>query len=156
MRSLILTLTVAVVGFASLAGCSGGSGSSATVKGTVKYKGALVKVGTVTFVSADKSKAAGSPIKEDGTYSVEQAPVGEVVITVDTSSADPQRLAATIAMAKKGNVPANSPNAPPSVEKLQKMAELYTAIPAKYADAATSPLKHTVQGGAQEKNIELE
>jgi hypothetical protein len=68
-----------------LAGCGSSKG---TVSGKVYYKDAPLKGGTVTVVGADKQSYLAE-IQEDGNYSVEKIPVGEVSITVETTSLRP-------------------------------------------------------------------
>src|SRR5205823_1822405 len=63
-------------------GCSKAPGN---VSGQVKFKGAPLKGGTVTFVTADQQSFL-SQISEDGHYSVENVPAGPVKISVETET----------------------------------------------------------------------
>src|SRR3954469_14066774 len=70
-----------IIGMAAFA-----SGGSATVTGKVTMLGRPVVWGSVVLVGADGHSAAGR-IEPDGTFTVANAPTGEVVVSV--SSPDP-------------------------------------------------------------------
>lgn len=143
---LLATAAVAVVAL----GC-GGDGTRATgqpqtganISGKVTYGGNVVGGGTVSVVSkADRSRVARGSIDATGAYSVKDAPVGEVVITVETETAkmfDPA--------ASKGSAP---PPGGPGVPNMK-----YVKIPAAYNNADTSKLTYSVKAGDQTHDIVL-
>ncbi len=90
-------------------------------KGTITIDGKPLRGGTVFIVSAkDPMRLVAVTIKPDGTFSVADAPTGEVLIAVDNES-------------QKGNNP-----------------QAYVPLPAKYRDVKTSGLKGTIAGNAGE------
>ncbi len=123
-----------------LVGCNSAIG---TVRGKVYYNGTLLKGGTVTFVCAD-GRAIPTGIREDGTYVLEQVPVGNVKICVDTSSLSPK--------SRKGY--AYEP--PPGAKAPSRKSQEYVEIPGKYADPAQSGLTFAVKGGRQDHDVKLE
>jgi hypothetical protein len=135
-----------------LAGCgSRNPNAPARVNGTVRYNGAPLRAGTITFHSREKKLTA--PIGKDGSYGLFDVPAGDMVVTVETDSANPNRQAAAggmagkmrsqmegymKAMGKGGAAPAASTAAAP---------EDYVKIPPKYADPAKSPLTASLGAG---------
>jgi hypothetical protein len=111
-------------------GCGGKDKNAVRkVTGTVKYKGEKLVGGTVTFVGGENGKERVSSIIQDGSYSIPNAPAGEVKISIDgpTRSSDASK----------------AKEAPPVV------------LPAKYSDPAKSGLTYTVTDGTQTHDIEL-
>ena len=81
-------------------------------------------------------------IQEDGSYSIEHAPGGEVKVTVTTVPPIP-------------GMPA-IPRFNPVKSEPKYPAGKYVKIPQKYSDADQSGLKLTVKRGSQEFLIDLE
>jgi hypothetical protein len=106
---------------------------TSTVRGKVTYKGQRLSAGIVLFVpvQSDQSKGYSGAIQPDGTYRVQNVPVGESRVMIET---DPP---AKPKGAKKGE------------------ASKYVPIPPKYADLKTTPLRLDVKLGEQEHNIKL-
>jgi hypothetical protein len=135
-------LAVLVVGTILALGSVGcGSRFTGEVNGIVKYKGKPLPGGMVTVLHPDGRIGEGR-IQEDGTYSIPNAPGGDVKVKVHTQRPIPanpmfDRLAGT----KKG-------------ETIYPMGK-YVAIPQKYSDPSTSGLSLTVKRGSQEFNIDL-
>ncbi len=129
------------------AGCGGG-GSKANVSGKVYYKDAPLKGGNVTFVDSNKQSYMAE-IQEDGSYSVEKIPPGEVKISVETNSLRPPN-----AMVLKNRPPAAEEGGykPPDYAA---RAKRFVAIPDQYADPDHSGLAYTVKSGKQEHDIKL-
>jgi hypothetical protein len=133
------------------AGCGSAGGhrndapppSGATLSGKVTFNGAPLGGGTVNVVSkTDKLKSAQGSIDRNGNYEVKNAPIGEVMIGVETESIrqfDPT-YSKTAAKIPEGA------GAIPSVR--------YVKIPAVYGNPERSKLSLTVTG-AQTHNIEL-
>jgi hypothetical protein len=127
-----------------------GCGGSGTVSGKVLYNGKPLKGGNVTFVG---KRTVSSSIKDDGTYNCANVPAGEVTICVETDSlkpAGPQN--------KMHYKPPPGQQAPGGFDlgDTADAAKRYVAIPPKYKEPDTSPLKYTVRTGAQEKDISLD
>src|SRR5437016_4480510 len=65
-------------------GCLLGGGcspSSATVTGTVRYKGDVIRTGEVSFVGEDGTARSGA-ISQDGVYEIKDVPIGAVSVGV--------------------------------------------------------------------------
>ena len=107
-----------------------------SVTGHVLFDGQPVAGGQVSFVAkAGEVKTAN--IESDGSYKVDDVPLGEAIVLVfgppPSSAAPPARSG----MAKKL---AAAPNPPPTASK-------GPTLPAKYGDEATSDLRYTVTSG---------
>jgi len=89
-RPARLVMLVVLAGALAVAGCGRSSG---TVTGTVTYKGKALKGGSVVFIPPAGGQAAtvSAQIGEDGTFTAEKVPVGDVKVTVDTSYLKPAR-----------------------------------------------------------------
>jgi len=130
----------------AMTGCSGGT---ATVTGTVKYNGQLLKGGNVTFVSTEGKPSKSASIQEDGTYTIVAVATGAVKVCVETESLNP---------GNRGDAPKYSP--PPGQKNpygktKADTADLYQAIPESYSKPETTKLTYTVTGGKQTFPIEL-
>ncbi|MCI0465344.1 MAG: carboxypeptidase-like regulatory domain-containing protein [Gemmataceae bacterium] len=137
-----------------LAGCGKGNG---TLSGKVTYKGAILKGGTVTFITSDTKGIARANIEPDGTYNAANVPLGEVKVAVETNSVKPIKLPP---QAKGGMFPKDVEVPADAKEKSKSLApvsdpERYVAIPKQYADPEKSGLKLTVTGGPQQHDIPL-
>jgi hypothetical protein len=143
----LLLLLVFVIG-------SSGCGTSktnvpASVSGKVTYKGAPVTGGTVAFNTKDAGSYA-AVIHSDGTYSSNQVPEGEFIVTIETESINPNMKKQVYGGKAKG---ATSPVPEKQAEK--KDAGLYVPIPPRYADKTKSGLTATLKSGNQTHNFEL-
>ena len=124
----------------------GGCSRTATVTGRVTYRGRPVVHGSVTFVQ-DARTARSGVIQPDGSYSVENVPMGTMEILVFSRSP------------KKGR---SVPVGQPSDQHGQKEADLQKAVvkewfplPRKYEAAATSGLRCTVGSRRVTHDLEL-
>jgi len=133
VAGMLLGLAITVV-----AGCGG---QKAQVTGKVSYKGTALGNGTVTFHPKVGARVMGAAIQPDGTYRIDDAPVGEVTITVETVR------------------PAHTPPMPPGMPGADRMGPTasgkYVPIPPTYKDPAVSTLTYTVKPGEQTYDIEL-
>ncbi len=122
------------------------------VSGTVTIDGKPVTAGVVTFVAVDQSNAASSEITPEGTYSIADAPTGEVVISVRT------RDHAVILGPNSSPLP-RDPGAAGSAayNPTQKKNPLYVPTPDRYEDLSRSDLRITIPktGARFEHNIEM-
>jgi len=148
-RWLLLVAAVMPLG---LAGCSGAS--VGTVTGKVYTKdGKVVKGGYVTFLTADKQVSRLSSIGEDGSYTIDQIPAGDVKIGVETESVRQAASRPSNRPPKDAPAGAGNTNQPANPADLAKR---YVKINPKYADADQSGLTYTVKGGKQEHDIKLD
>lgn len=98
-----------------------------SVSGVIRYKGSPVKGGRVAFTSSSNpNETAMCLLQEDGSYSVWDAPLGKIVVTVDTETTKPE------------------------------LGDRYVALPAKYAHENTSGLSLEVQLGENQKDFDLD
>ncbi len=142
---LLLLLALLVL----LAGCrSRPSETAADLSGRVTYKDAPVTAGLITF-HRENGSIFTAPIQSDGTYSVFQAPVGEVVATIDTEQANPDRPKMTYG----GNQGGKMGYTPEGVSAGPQGK--YVKIPMKYTVKSMSPLKFTLKPGKQTENFTL-
>jgi len=134
MTRLTLRLSgLALAGLSFLAmtgmGCNK-SDKPRSVTGVVKYNGKELPGGSITFMGgADGKTSTTTLIDTDGKYTMPNAPLGEVKISV----VGPTRSSDASASAK-----------PPVV------------LPQKYSDPAKSGLTYTVPEGASTKDIDLQ
>ena len=117
-----------------------GCGPSVTeVSGTVTFKDRRLTSGSVIFVGQD-GESSSSAIAEDGSYRIENAPLGPVRIAVASHPRVPPGL-----MNSPGKAPASREDAKDSTVK----------IPQRYDDHETSGLAYTVERGSHTFNIDL-
>ncbi|MBX9582829.1 MAG: hypothetical protein K2X87_21185 [Gemmataceae bacterium] len=141
-RAAAVTLAA---GFAfALSGCGGGT---ATVGGTVTYRGRPVPGGSVVLYCGDKQIVRGL-IGPDGTYSIPNVPRGQAVATVQTHARVPDglRFKQTLPPVRDGPVP---PEAAP------RGADKAMAIPPRYALPEESGLAVVVGPGPMTFDIPL-
>jgi hypothetical protein len=132
----------------------------------VKFKGQLVKAGTIQFHSKDAGTFR-APIRDNGTYSLSDLPTGDLVVTIETESANPD-----IVMPTYGGKPAPAAGggaampeaAAKQIEGLklsksppppQPSRENYVKIPQRYSDPAQSGLTVNLGRGSQTKDFDL-
>jgi hypothetical protein len=123
------------------------SGGNATVSGHVTMQGRPIICGSVILVGPDGRGVAGR-IQPDGSFTVANAPVGEVGVAV--SSPDPlvQHYASQI-RSSRDRVPVTQWAALP-VDRQQ-----WFVLPKRYEDAKTSDLKLTVKRGSNDCDLTL-
>jgi hypothetical protein len=132
------------------AGCGSSTGR---VSGKVYEKKTPLKGGNVTFLSADKQFGKTAEIQEDGSYTLDELPPGDMTICVETSSLNPARSTFIPKNAMPKDVAGDGDFQPTDP---RAAAQRYVPIPARYADPETSGLKYTVQKGKQQHDIQLE
>ncbi len=150
-----------------LVGCGG---STAKVTGVVTYKGSPLPSGKITFVG--KEGFGTADIQEDGTYTVDAAPIGECTVTIVTEVETPAGA--------KGALPMDSPNKqmkdapkdssirPDAKDEKEKQREKLkdkgadpmkkkrvVPAPPQYRSTESSHLRYTVKTSKNEFNIEL-
>ncbi len=126
--SSALALLFAVGVALSCAGCGGqatGPKDRAVVSGVVSFNGSPLPAGTIGFESVSGPVRSSAPIK-DGKFETDRAPLGELRVTVDTSTV------------QLGNPAA------------------YVPIPERYMAPDTSGLSATIEpGGATDLDFSL-
>lgn len=133
-------------------GCSPSNPNApATISGNVSYQGKPVKGGTLTF----HTNGFGSYpvlIRPDGTYAATDMPAGDMVVTVETESINPDKKKPIY-----GDKDSGSKVMSPVPEGVNPKANLgeYVKIPPKYADQKKSGLTATLTTGKQSKDFDL-
>ncbi len=147
-RSICLVVTLALLG--TSAGCGSRKG---TVYGKVTFRGSPVPGGIVAFVPDDSSKRGGTSTinPQDGSYSIEGLPQGEMKITVQAFQAP--NMPAHVKMGSSG---AEEGTETPKDPRQGEGGAKPVTIPEKYQKAELTDLKLTVTGGSQEYDIKLE
>lgn len=131
MRMLHAAGAVVLACLVAVVGCGGGPPE---LTGKVTLDGKPVEIGTITLTPADgKGQTAGGPIK-DGAYTVADAPLGTVKVSISGQKVVGKR--------KLYNTP-DSPEMPVTVE----------ALPARYNQQSTLTLD--VKAGKNSKDWEL-
>ena len=120
---------------ASFAGCA--KPTTAPVAGKVRYKSDNLLSGMIVFQSED-GRIGRSNIQADGSYSIPDAPIGNVKITVQTFQPPPQVVP------------------PDKIHSVSVELHRYIKIPEDYADFERSGLRYTVQLGKQTHDVDLE
>src|SRR5436190_5332434 len=135
MRFVLLAFTCAI------AGCTRYEyrlpETGATLEGTVTYGGETVPMAQIDVLS-EKGQAIGQI--EDGRYKVENAPLGEVKIGVNTEAMRSNMIGQQMARAKGV---ASGP------------APKFISLPSKYSDADTSGVTTTIKNGKNTFDIVL-
>lgn len=131
------------------AGCGANKGK-AVVKGTVTFKGKLLKAGNIAFQTAD-NRVGTARIDATGHYIVQDAPIGEAKITVLMPSAP-------LVTAKPP--PGMSMKPPPGMEPPKEAVASsdprdFVTLPPKYAVISTTVLTFTVKAGENTHDITL-
>ncbi len=152
---LVLPLFLALV-----PGCSKNSATPCSVNGKITYKGEIVPAGSITFHVAEGGIFTYS--LKDGAYSGTDLPAAEMVVTIETESANPKgRPNATYGGQGREGA---SPDA--YAAKMREMGKVpegaapanaggYVKIPDKYSSKDKTPLKVTLTKGKNEKNFDL-
>jgi hypothetical protein len=123
-RTLVICIGL-IVAFAVSAGCGGKraqviEGNRGGVTGTVSLDGKPLRGGNISFISVtDTTLRKTCMIESNGSFKVPNAPLGDVLVSVETESQ------------KIGN------------------PDGYVPIPRKYTDVKTSRLKATITKGSK-------
>jgi len=121
---------------------TGCAGKTASVSGSVKFKGELLPSGTITFLGqAGEKKVVAADIK-DGKYSIPNLTPGPYIVTFFTT-----------APSKGGSPPGGKAIVDPNAAA--NPTGKYVPIPARYATPDKSGVTYDVQAGAQTKDFDL-
>jgi hypothetical protein len=138
-------------------GCDKGNPNApASVNGKVKYKDNLVTAGTVTFHPSEGGAFFRCIIKPDGTYSQTDLTTGDMVVTIETDSANKDRTMPTYGggRGKLGQGQPQQAQSPVPKGARQDGGE-YVRIPKKYAKKELSGLTRKVEKGKNTFDFEL-
>jgi hypothetical protein len=138
-----VALGVIIIGLSAFAG----GATTATVSGRVTMSGRPVIWGAVILVGPDGRSVAGR-IQPDGSYTVPDAPIGDVAVAVTSPDPLVDHYKTQIRSARKALPVAQWP-APP-VDRQQ-----WFVLPKHYEDPKTSDLKLTVNRGRNEFDLTL-
>jgi len=142
----------------ALAGC-GGPPPRAVVKGKVSIGGKSLTTGNVMFWG-DKNATASAPINESGEYVMNDAPIGDVKITVTVPKIPPgvlEKMQSKSGKFKEINKDIKSvdPESGKTISIMGSVPASIVPIPEKYADVDSSGLTFTVKSGEQTKDLPL-
>ena len=115
--------------------------TDATLEGTITYKGEKVPYALV-IVEGDNMSATGK-VDKDGRYRVEQVPLGEVTVSVNTDAGRGDYMSASMASSYRG----------PDGKGAKKPAPKFVEVPKKYHEPGTTPLRTTTKGGENTYDI---
>ncbi len=135
-----------------LLGCGGNvKNAPASISGKVTYNGTPVGGGNIQFFTPNnESGLYNAAIKSDGTFAAGDLPVGEMVVTIETESINPNKAKAEY---KKGGKQGGM--SPVGSGTGQLNTGNYVKIPEKYKKSDTSGLKATLKPGKNTQNFEL-
>jgi hypothetical protein len=119
--------------------------TGATLEGTVTYGDQKIPLAMIT-VFGEKGQAHGQ-IEEPGRYAVENVPLGEVKIGVNTEAVRSQVISQQMAASYKGPGSKGRGARPP--------APSFVSLPAKLQDPETSGITTTIKKGANQFDIVL-
>jgi len=116
--------------------------TGASLEGTVTYAGKSVPAAMI--IVAGQSGGATGNIGEGGRYHVDNAPVGEVKLAVNTDAAKGQMQGQKMAQAYQGGKGGAKP------------AAAFLDVPKKYQDPNSSGITTTIKAGANTFDIVLQ
>ena len=118
--------------------------TGASVEGVVKYRGSVLTGGTIRLVSvSDDNKSTTGLINPDGSYVVENAPLGEVKVVVDTELAKIDM----VALHKLGGSDVDPTKLGPPMK--------YMKIDEQLSNPDKTPLRLTLRKGHQELDVNI-
>jgi hypothetical protein len=142
----------AILLIAAVIGCSNRNPNApATVSGRVTYKGNPVPAGILTFHLEGKGGSHNAHLRRDGSYDLTDIPAGNAVVTVNTEDYNPKKKKRDY----DGKGAADYAKRMATEKPMKEAPPEYVAIPNKYTDQKTSPLKMALEGGRQAKDFDL-
>jgi hypothetical protein len=143
MRRLVAAFTLAAV---LASGCEPYEVSlpetGATLEGTVTMGGAPVPAAMI--ILAGKDGGATGNVSPDGKFKIENAPLGEVKIGINTDAAKGQMIGEQMARAVHASKGGGAPPGPPPA---------FRDVPAKYGNPDTSGFTTAINKGANTYDI---
>lgn len=141
---------------ALVTGCGPNYKARAVVKGKVSIGNKNLTTGTVMFYGKDNLSASAT-IDKEGNYVMNDAPLGDVKITVMVPK--PPMGGGMMKMPGMGKMKdiksVNPENPGQSINLMGDMPDRVVPIPDKYGNVATSGLTYSVQKGEQTHDIKL-
>src|SRR5262249_10280145 len=111
--------------------------TGAALEGTVTYAGQKVRVALI-IAQGEKGGSAEAFMSDDGRYKIDNVPLGEVKLAVNTAAGKGQMIGRMMAQSRgKGDAPL-----PPVID-----------VPAKYGNPNTSGITTTIHPGANTFDI---
>jgi hypothetical protein len=144
IRLRALTAFAIVASMAILSGCAKPFGS---VTGTVTLGGAPLSAGVVSFLAKDGTVVSAN-VDANGTYRVDDVPVGLARVTVYTAS--------NLDHVAMGEVLKNQGRDPAKFKAMPKSGPPPVAVPQKYSTPETSGLTVAVGKGEMKYDIPLD
>jgi len=136
-------------------GCGPSSKARGIVKGKVTFAGKALPSGNVGFFGANNLTGTGI-IDKDGNYTILDAPLGEVKISVTVPQGPPPGMMMGPGMAaSKGMTSVDPSGSGKSIPLLPTAPTNVMPIPEKYAKPETSGLTLKVEKGEQTHDITL-
>jgi hypothetical protein len=92
MKSKSLIVVIIIASVAVTIGCGPQRAERpdrAIVSGTITYQGKPVSGGNIAFIAASGGNTASGVLKSDGSYSIDDAPIGQNQVSIDTESIKP-------------------------------------------------------------------
>ena len=124
-----------------MTGCGPSTGD---ISGTVSFEGKQLPSGRITFLCEGGDKPVLMSVIDDGSYVINDAPIGNAQVTVETFETTTTAVPNMIA----------SPS-PPDQEGQASSSTEYVRIPTRYKARSTSGLKHEIVAGDQARDFEL-
>ena len=154
VRSATIGFSIAVLCLAG--GCGPDYKARGMVKGKVTYNKKSLTTGTVMFYAASNNITSSAAIDTEGNYVMDDAPLGEVKITVTVTALPPGKGMKY----GPGKAAAEGESKDPtgvleSIPIMGKMPATVLRIDEKYSKPDTSGLSFTVEKGEQTHNLEL-
>jgi hypothetical protein len=137
-----------------LTGCGPNIKARATVKGKVTFAGVPLSTGSVMFHGKNNFLGSAS-IDKDGNYVMNDAPLGEVKITVTVSKLPPGGIERMKYGPVKDGKSVDPEGSGRNIPIMGTMPSRYVPISDKYASVETSGLTYTVQKGEHTHDITL-
>jgi hypothetical protein len=110
--------------------------SGASLEGTVKFRGEDVRFALI--IAQTPAGSATGKIGEDGRYKVENVPLGEVRIAVNTEAGRGDFMSMSMSRSAKGG---------------ESVMPMFVDVPGDYGDPETSGIKTTIHKGQNHFDI---
>jgi hypothetical protein len=140
------------------AGCGPNYKARGTVKGKVTFGGKNLTAGSVVF-NGKNNLTGSAAIDKNGNYVMNDAPLGEVKITVTVPPLPPGGIARMRAgpgvKAAKGTKSVDPEDPSKSISIMSDTPDHVVPIPVKYGSVETTDLTYTVEKGEQTHDIPL-
>ena len=119
--------------------------TGATLEGTVKYGDEQVQFALI--IATVQGSSATGKIDDEGRYHIDNVPLGEVSIAVNTDAGRGEYMSKSMA--------AGAYKGPQGGSKAAKVNVKFVEVPKKYHDPSTTTLKTTVNKGTNTYDIKI-